>query len=144
MNNEGIYSVCKDLVKQNITFCQTKNFASTSRDGISHETLVKTSKLAWLFIFQSCALHMALSRVGFLRDTRKIHLFILLSLSLHTLSHSSLTIKPTYIQGKIIEEITIKFGTELKLTQNSYKLQFYRNKQSIIKKIDDRRLFAYF
>ena len=35
------------------------------------------------------------------------------------LSLSSLTNKLTYIQGKMIEEITIKFATELKLTQDS-------------------------
>ena len=93
VGNGSIYSVGKDLVKQNTTFCQKKSFVSTSHDSLSRETLAKASRLAWLFIFQSCALHVALSRVSFLWDTRKIHLFILLSLSLHTLWHSSLTIE---------------------------------------------------
>ena len=50
------------------------------------------------------------------------------------LSHSPLTNKPTYIQGKMIEEITIKFGTKLKPTQYSWKSQLYRlnNKQYLI------------
>ena len=88
-----IYNVGKDLVKQNITFFQIECFASTSWDGLSGNTLTKISILAWLSIFQSCTLHVALSRGSFLRDTREIHLFILLSLSLYTLSHSSLTIE---------------------------------------------------
>ena len=53
----------------------------------------ENSRLAWLFAFQSCALHVALLRVSFSRDTCENHLFILWTLSLHTLSHSSLTIR---------------------------------------------------
>ena len=41
MGNEGIYSVGKDLVKQNITFCQTECFASTLRVAFTRETLAK-------------------------------------------------------------------------------------------------------
>ena len=100
MGNEGIYNVGKDLVKENITFCQIECFATTSRVGLTHEILAKTSRLAWLFIFQSYALHIALSRVSFLWDTREIYLFILWNLSLHTLSHSSLTIRNPINIGK--------------------------------------------
>ena len=46
MGNEDIYSVGKDLVKQNTTLCQTESFASTSWDGLSCETLAKASRLA--------------------------------------------------------------------------------------------------
>ena len=45
MGNEGIYSVRKDLVKQNITFCQTKNFAGPSWVGFTREIVAKN--LAW-------------------------------------------------------------------------------------------------
>ena len=93
-------NVGKDMVKQNITFCQTESFMSPSWVGLPHETLVKTSKLAWLFIFQSCALHVAFSWVSFSRDTCENRLFILWSLSLHTLSHSSLTIKNPHIYNE--------------------------------------------
>ena len=46
VRNKGIFSVGKDLVKQNTTFCQTESFASTSRDDLTRETLAKTSRLA--------------------------------------------------------------------------------------------------
>ena len=46
VGNEGIYNVGKDLVKKNITFCQIECFATTSRVGLTHEILVKTSRLA--------------------------------------------------------------------------------------------------
>ena len=119
----------KGMVKQNITFYQIKNFASPSQVCLTHETLAKTYSLARLFIFQSCALHMALFTGKLLtrqsQASHEIHLFIFWSLSLHNLSHSSLTIKPTYIQSKMIEEITIKFGMKLKPTQHSWKSQLY-------------------
>ena len=67
MVNKGIYSVGKDLVKQNITFCQTESFVGPSWVGLTCET------------------------------------------------------------GKMIEEIIIKFGTELKPTQYSWKSQLYVN-----------------
>ena len=99
VGNKGIYSVGKDLVKQNFTFCQTESFVTTSQAGLTCETLAKTSNLAWLFIFHSCALHVTLSQVSFSRDTRENHLFILWSLSLNTLSHSSLTIRNQHTYG---------------------------------------------
>ena len=37
--NLGIYSVGKNLVKQNIIFCQIECFVSTSQDDISRENL---------------------------------------------------------------------------------------------------------
>ena len=51
--------------------------------------------------FQSCAVQMALSRDSFSRGTREIHLFIVLSLSLHHLLHSTLTIKNSHKYRKI-------------------------------------------
>ena len=60
MGNESIYSVGKDMVKQIIIFRQTKSFASPSWDGLTSEILAKTYSLAQPFIFQSCALHVAL------------------------------------------------------------------------------------
>ena len=126
LSNICRYSVDKYLVKQNITFFQTGSFASPSRVGLTLETLAKISSLAWLFIFQLCALHVALSQVSFSRDTREIHLFILLSLCLHTLSYSSLTIRNPHTFKEIwLKKFKIKFGTELKPTQNSCKSQHY-------------------
>ena len=46
MGNEGIYSVSKDLVKKNFTFCQIESFASPSQVSLTCETLAKTSNLA--------------------------------------------------------------------------------------------------
>ena len=45
MGNGGIYSVGKDLVKQNTTFCKTECFTSTSWKGLTHEILAKASSL---------------------------------------------------------------------------------------------------
>ena len=41
MGNEGIYSVSKNLVKQNITFCQIETFVGPSLVGPSCETVAK-------------------------------------------------------------------------------------------------------
>ena len=41
MGNGDTYSVGKDIVKQNITFCQTESFASPSRVGLTRETFMK-------------------------------------------------------------------------------------------------------
>ena len=41
MGNVGIYSVGEDLVKQNITFCQTKTFVGSSQVGVICETIAK-------------------------------------------------------------------------------------------------------
>ena len=46
--------------------------------------------------------------------------------SSHSLILIPYNVKPTYIQGNMIEEIIIKFGKELKPTQNSCKLQLYK------------------
>ena len=136
MDNEGIYSVGKDSVKQSLTFYQTESFASPLRVGLTLETLMKISSLAWLFIFQSCALHVAPSQVSFSQDTRENHLFILWSLSLHTFSHLSFTIwKPLTYREKWLKKFTIKFGMELNLTQNSCKSQLYMR--------EERYMFVY-
>ena len=50
--------------------------------------------------------------------------------SSHYLMLIPYNLKPTYIQGKMIEEIKIKFGTELKPTQNSFQSQLYTKVQS--------------
>ena len=63
MDNEGIYSVGKDLVKQNITFCQTETFVGPSRVGPSHEIVVKLT--VWHnSSSSSCALHVAFLQVA--------------------------------------------------------------------------------
>ena len=101
-------------------FCEYFAWRPYSRDTREN------SRLSWLFAFQSCALHVAISRVSFSWASLDIHLFFILSLSLHILSHSSLTIKNPHKYREIwLNKITIKFGTELKPAQNSCKLQLY-------------------
>ena len=41
VGNEGIYSMSKNLVKQNTTFCQIEGFAGPTQVGLTHEILVK-------------------------------------------------------------------------------------------------------
>ena len=41
MGNEGIYSVGKDMVKQNITFFQTETFIGPSRACLNDEIVAK-------------------------------------------------------------------------------------------------------
>ena len=104
VGNESIYSVDKDMVKQNITFCQTETFTGPSRVGLTHETLVKNTVWhessssshvlnTWLF-----------SQVRFSRDNcesvAKSTCSSFEARIFTNLSHSSFTIKPTYIQGK--------------------------------------------
>ena len=89
MGNEGIYSVGKDMVKQNITFCQTESFASLSRVGLTRETLAKTYSLARLFIFKSCALHLAFFMGKLLARQSRNPL-------VHFLKHESSPISLTY------------------------------------------------
>ena len=43
MGNEGIYSMGKDLVKQNTTFCQIESFVGPTRVGLTRETVAKNS-----------------------------------------------------------------------------------------------------
>ena len=61
----------KDMVKQNITFCQTKSFVGPSRVSLTRETLVKDTVwrdssssshvlYSWLFL-----------RVSYLQDCRE-------------------------------------------------------------------------
>ena len=51
MGNEGIYSVSKNLVKQNITFCQIENFRGSFAGWPFLRDSCKNDNLAWLFIF---------------------------------------------------------------------------------------------
>ena len=97
----------------------------------------ENSRLSWLFAFQSGALHVATLPDSFPRASREIHLFLTLSLSLHTLSHTTLIIKKTShkYREKWLNKITIKFGMELKPTQNSCKLQLYKNKINLRDKV---------
>ena len=41
MGNESKYSMGKNLVKQNTTFCQIEGFAGPAQVGLTHEILVK-------------------------------------------------------------------------------------------------------
>ena len=51
MGDEDIYSVGKNLVKQNTTFCHTESFAGPLQVDLTRETVAKNSTLARLFIF---------------------------------------------------------------------------------------------
>ena len=109
MGNYGIYSVCKYMVKQNITFCQKESFAGPSLVGLTRETLAKSTVwrdssssshvlYTWLF-----------SRVSFSWDSRepiaKSICTFLEAWVFTDLSHSSFTINPTYIQGKWLKKL---------------------------------------
>ena len=93
VGNGGIYIVGKDLVKQTWQISQTECFTSISQESLTRETLAKTP--GWHdFSPSSHVLYTWLiSWDSFSCASREIHLFILLSLNLHTLLHLSLTIK---------------------------------------------------
>ena len=108
---------------------KTECFAGISRKGLIRETLAKTNcpHLSWLFVFQSCAGHMLHFAGRLLASYPQKLLALHFALSLHTLSHTqplqwNLTLNIGYIRLNII---TIKFGIELKPTQNSCKSQLY-------------------
>ena len=109
----SIHSMGKDMVKQNIIFCQTKSFASPSRVlrglalSVRHlrkrKTWHNSSSFSyvlytWLFLW-----------VSFLWDSHKPVAKTTCS-SFGTwvftdLSYLSLTINPTYIQGKWLKKL---------------------------------------
>ena len=86
----GIYSAGRDQMYQIWQIGKTECFAGISREGLTRETLAKTScnHLSWLFAFQSCVEHM-LHFVGRLLTSypQKL-LWSSIVLSLHTLSHT--------------------------------------------------------
>ena len=109
VDNKSIYIVRKDMVKQNITFCQTETFIGPSRVSLTHETLAKNSVWhnssssshvlnTWLF-----------SQVRFSRDSHepvtKSTCSSFEAWIFTDLSHSFLTIEPTYIQGKWLKKL---------------------------------------
>ena len=116
MGNEGIYSVDKDLVKQNITFCQTKSFVGPLWVGPTHEIVTKNP--AWHDSSPSChVLYTWLfSWVSFSRDSHepvtKSTCSTFETWFFTDLSHSSLTINHIYIQGKWLKKL------QLNLVQN--------------------------
>ena len=76
---------------------------------------------SWLFAFQSWALHVATLRVSFSRNPLVLRFKFESS---H--SYSPLQLKTPYkYRKKWLNKFTIKFGIELKLTQNSCKSQLY-------------------
>lgn len=123
----------KNLVKQSTTFCQTKSFAGPLRVGLTCDGKAKhnflpnekfrvsfvswpylrdsceNSNLARLFIFQSYALHVAYFAGCFLWDNRepfaKFTCSTFETWFFTDLSHSSLSIKATYIQGKWLKKL---------------------------------------
>ena len=66
MGNKGIYSVGKDMVKQNITYYQAESFAGPSQVGLTRKTLTKDTAwhdsssfshvlYTWLFSLVNCS-----------------------------------------------------------------------------------------
>ena len=121
VGNGGIYSVGKDLVEhkwQN----NKKNVSQVFHRKALPMNFSRDLQLSWLFAFQLCALHVTTLQDSFSRTSCEIHLIFNMRLSLHTLSHTTLTIK-SHIKCKIkwSNRITIKFGMKLKPTQNGCK-----------------------
>ena len=89
----------KNLVKQNITFFQIETFTGPSRVGLTCEKVTKMT--AWHDSSSSShVLYMRLFRRLLLVSQSRNPLVYLLKLDSSPISHSSLTNKPTYIQGK--------------------------------------------
>ena len=132
MGNVGIYSVSRDRVYQIWQIGKTECFMGISREGLTHETLTKTSyhHLSWLFAFQSCAKHMLhfVERL-LVSYPRKLLWSSNCLESSHSLSHTTFTIK-SHVKYRVqkIEHNYNQFGTELKPIQNGCKSQLYSNK----------------
>ena len=116
----------KDLVKQNITFLPNREFYEYlagwpfSRD--THENLQPGMTLHLPVMCSTCGFFAGKLLARHSRNSLIHPLKLEFS---HSLTSILYNWKPTYIQGYMIEEITIKFGLELKPTQNSCKLQLY-------------------
>ena len=131
VGNRGIYSVGKVSVYQIWQFSKAECFVGISQEGLTRETLMKTSCLHPILTFRilvMCRAHASLRG----KPTRELPVktalvFNCLEFShthTHTLSlslslshtHTTLTNKSYIIYRYIrLNKITIKFGTELKL-----------------------------
>ena len=122
VSNEGIYSVSKDLVKQIWQISQTECFASILREGLTRETFTKTPY--WYDSSPSSHVFYTwlISRVSFSWNLL-VHHFKLESS--HFLTLILYNYKPQKYRKIWVYKITIKFGTELKATQNNCKSQLY-------------------
>ena len=128
MCNVGIYSVGREGVS-NITNWQNRMFCGYLAGRLYLQDTCE-NHLSWLFAFQSCAEHMLHFTGRLLASYPRKLLWSSIALSLHTLSYTQpLQWNPTNNTGYIrLNVITIKFGTELKPTQNSCKSQHYKYK----------------
>ena len=123
MDNVSIYSVGTENVYQKWQFSKTKCFASILREGLTCETLTKYRCLHPVLtllipVMQGTCIT---SRDAYSRATHeKTSVFNLPWVFTHTLSLSQLLqINPTWNTGYIVLNIiTIKFGTESKLTKH--------------------------
>ena len=122
VGNDGIYSLGKDVVEQIWQNSKTKCFVGISREGLTRETLAKTSchHLSWLFAFQSCAEHMLHFAGRLLSSYPWKHLWFSMSLeSSHFLSHITLTMKSHIkYKGQKIEQNYNQIWHEIKANTN--------------------------
>ena len=123
MGNVGIYSVGTESVYQIGQSGKTECFTSVSREGLTRELLAKHSCLhsvLTLRILVMCRAH-ASFRGMLSRElpAKTLQSSICLSLHTHTFSHTQpLQVNPTInARYKILNQISIKFGTELKPTK---------------------------
>ena len=96
MGNVGIYSMGRDLVYQIWQIGKIECFTGISREGLTCETLVKTSchHLKWLFTFQLYAEHVLHFAGSLLASYSRKHFWSSMSLEFsHSLSHTTLTMK---------------------------------------------------
>ena len=81
--------------------CQAVNFASISREGLTRETLAKSSRLAWLFSFQHVLLTWLFRKLA----SREIHLFFNSYSIFHQLNTKPNTIKSHKIQWTKLKQL---------------------------------------
>ena len=81
----------------------------------------ENDSLAWLFSFQSCAPHVALSRLSFSRNPLILHL----SLSLHQLNTKPNTIKSYQVQGNKLKQLQHFLSWNKPTLKHSCKSQLY-------------------
>ena len=122
MGNGGIYSVGTDSVYQKWQFSKIECFTSISREGLTCETLAKTSCLHPVLTLRIPVMRRAYASFRKMLSRElpaKIFSLLFAWVFTHSLSLTQpLQINPTWNKGYIkLNTITIKFGTELKPTK---------------------------
>ena len=102
-------------------FCDCLTGRPYPRDTHENDSLTR------LFSFQSCAPHVALSRLSFLRNPLILHL----SLSLHQLNSKPNTIKSHKVQGYKLKQLQHFLLWNKTNTKHSCKSQLYNIKNGL-------------